>query len=485
MTLALILALLTTYYVDNTNVKASDSNAGTIALPWKTIGKGAMTAAAGDSVFVVAGSYNERVTPRASGTALKPIMFIGLGMPKVRAFTISATNYIVIDGLEITNTGLPGDSGAAIIVSNATGVQISNNSIHHTNGAGIAFGRTSFLKISGNQIHHTGITVFAGGGATALTSLYNQPSADVLIEQNSISYVSDYLNPFGSHYVFRNNTLGPSDPASAFHIDGMQNNAVASDSLMEGNLFVDNVSSDNHFFLNQIAGSTGWIVRFNTFLRSKGGLDWRSAGGHSFYNNTCFDAIGAGNRNNFQILATNSPANVVLNNIWVRCSSANPYSGAGYTKDYDLWFNGQGNPQEAHAINKDPMFVNATGGNLALKPGSPAINAGTYLTTVANSDTGSGPYIVVVNARPFQPGWAGARPDVIAVGNVGNITPVVAVNVTTNTITVAVNFVRHAGNGVWLKAKSDGVIVLHGATPDIGATEFAFGDPEDLAVDAR
>ncbi|HEY84627.1 MAG TPA: DUF1565 domain-containing protein [Chloroflexi bacterium] len=47
----------------------SDSNPGTKAQPWQTIQKAANTLAAGDTVYIRAGTYAEQVTPLNSGSA--------------------------------------------------------------------------------------------------------------------------------------------------------------------------------------------------------------------------------------------------------------------------------------------------------------------------------------------------------------------------------------------------------------------------------
>lgn len=67
-----------TLYVDTQNPSARDSNPGTQSQPWKTIQKAASTAAAGDTVIVKAGEYNEFVTNQVSGTAGNPITFTGV-----------------------------------------------------------------------------------------------------------------------------------------------------------------------------------------------------------------------------------------------------------------------------------------------------------------------------------------------------------------------------------------------------------------------
>jgi hypothetical protein len=49
-----------TYYVDKNHPSASNNNPGTEDFPWKTIGKAAGVANAGDTVYIKAGIYNER-----------------------------------------------------------------------------------------------------------------------------------------------------------------------------------------------------------------------------------------------------------------------------------------------------------------------------------------------------------------------------------------------------------------------------------------
>ncbi|HUU17258.1 MAG TPA: right-handed parallel beta-helix repeat-containing protein, partial [Sedimentisphaerales bacterium] len=62
-----------TYYVDGGNPAARDSNPGTEARPWKTIGKATSLLRPGDTVFIKAGIYRETVILSNSGTKTKPI----------------------------------------------------------------------------------------------------------------------------------------------------------------------------------------------------------------------------------------------------------------------------------------------------------------------------------------------------------------------------------------------------------------------------
>jgi hypothetical protein len=119
-------------------------------------------------------------------------------------------------------------------------------------------------------------------------------------------------------------------------------------------------------------------------------------------------------------------------------------------------------------------LANYSSGNFNLAAGSPALNAGTHLTTVAAGDSGSGTSLVVTDAAFFQDGLglnaAGVQADCIAVGTASNHVCVTAVNYSTNTLTLASSISRSSGQGVYLYSKSDGTQVLTGSAPNIGAT---------------
>ncbi len=65
--------LAITYYVSK---KGKDSNTGTVNAPFLSISKAAAMAVAGDTVYVFAGVYRERVAPARGGTAGKPIVYM-------------------------------------------------------------------------------------------------------------------------------------------------------------------------------------------------------------------------------------------------------------------------------------------------------------------------------------------------------------------------------------------------------------------------
>jgi hypothetical protein len=419
--------------------------------------------------------YDERVSVVNGGNAGSPVTFKANGSGVVvRGFTISNKNYVTIDGFEVTHqTGSGTYNYNAFVLSGTVGVQIINNDIHHTDADGINFGNSSFLQIRNNRIRYIGYPVYPRSGRAAILGIYGQPSSDVLIENNAISYVADYLNPYGTRFVYRNNTIGPVAAELIEHVDGVQPNGITTRSLMEGNVSINNVSSDNHFFLNQRPESAGWIIRYNVTNGSKGGLDWRDADNHYFYNNT-FHRNYVYYSSGFQILLTSSTGNIARNNIWYQSvsSGGNPYAvgtGSGVDKDYDLWFN-SGNPQETHAVNADPLL----NGDFTLQPSSPAIDHGGPLTTATNAGSNA-TMLRVGDAGPFQDGWAGVQHDWISVGATGNYSEIASIDYTTNTITLRTPLTWSINAPIYLFKDSTGRQVLYGSAPDIGAFEYGSG----------
>src|SRR2546422_5077114 len=75
----------------------NDSNNGSASSPWRTIQKAAKTVGAGATVIVSAGTYDERVQIRRSGSSGSPITYQAQGTVVMRGFTINAS-YVQING---------------------------------------------------------------------------------------------------------------------------------------------------------------------------------------------------------------------------------------------------------------------------------------------------------------------------------------------------------------------------------------------------
>jgi hypothetical protein len=154
---------------------------------------------------------------------------------------------------------------------------------------------------------------------------------------------------------------------------------------------------------------------------------------------------------------------------------------------------GSGNP-----LFKNPDITNVnskTLPDLSLQAGSSAIDGGTWLTTATNAGSNS-TNLTVADAVYFQDGtwgselsWASTglggtlQADWIAIGTVTNTVKIASIAyggadgngkpLSAGTITLASPVSWSNGAHIWLYKKSDGTVVLNGAAPDYGASEYA------------
>jgi hypothetical protein len=150
------------YYV---SPSGNDSNPGNEAQPWLTIQKAAKTMVAGDTVYIKAGTYGERVIPSNSGTAGNYITYaayqgdivtisgseISLPTWDSGLFHISNKSYIKISGLRVVNAG-PNQNNAGIYVEDSDHIYIEGNYTYNTVSSGIGVWNSNNIIIDGNEV---------------------------------------------------------------------------------------------------------------------------------------------------------------------------------------------------------------------------------------------------------------------------------------------------------------------------------------------
>lgn len=498
------LSLAGEYYVSTTG---SASNPGTLAQPW-TLAKANTTLVAGDTVYILAGTYTSYINPSNSGTSSNRITYRNYGTDVV---TISGANYAVyLNGMDyITVQGINATLCARFLylINGANYNIIAYCNFDQQNPPGwdvsVINGSSQY-----NWIHHS---QFSKGGECTAGGSDDGSVLDIGIEGNSSDRTWYNLfenNVFfhGGHHVvglhtgyntFRNNYLhneawSRSRGNRNLYMNGID--AVTGHNIIEGNRFGYAARPCDDYTVGNVSMSTAYnLFRYNILYHHNAyGIGTYSYSGYSngaynrIYNNTIFNSgyniypsYDKGSEDTaITFVASNNTGNVLKNNLYY--SNYQLYTGYIANQTYANEFNGdtRGDPKFVNASTTPPDDkTDSTLPNLDLQPGSPAIDAGGALTTVAVADTGSGTSLIVSDARYFQDGTYApsgtVQADRIAVGKVGNVVQISSINYSTNTITLANSISRNNNDPVWLYKKSDGALVLYGSAPDAGAYEFS------------
>jgi len=490
--------------------------------------------AAGDTCTVYAGTYNESVTvPAGTAGNYKTVTVNGSDVVTVNGFTLNSHTKLIGNctapaaagscGFTITTPSSP-KSGACVGWGAITDFYVINNVMTECgSGEGYMVGQSytvsaSYGYIQGNTLSYACVNSnnINHGECNPI-----MPFGDhFLIEGNDLSHYTLGID-FGTNYsIYRNNTFHDqyeTEASGNYHTDAIFTEPGAGVSytveynVFEGNLQYNAVgpNSKTDLFQNDNGATCpncfNVIFRYNTISRIGSGAAsnyyWPNI---MAYNNTVVDALSDGTANNgtadYAQMSTNGS---YLNQLYYFTFSSgtnwNVYQcGSGCDFGHSLywctgscssvWGNQEGVPflNDPGNKNANPLFVNYISAgnpsnNYHLQAGSPAIAAGRYLTTVASADSGSGTSLVVNDASYFQDGYglsnaySTVHPDCIAIGTASNFVCVTKVNYANNTLTLASSISRSAGESVYLYSKSDGVQVLTGSAPDIGAYPYTGG----------
>ncbi|HEX8172607.1 MAG TPA: right-handed parallel beta-helix repeat-containing protein [Thermoanaerobaculia bacterium] len=155
-----------TYYVATSG---NDANAGTLSAPLRTITAGVKKLAAGDTLYVRGGSYNESVNIWSkSGTASAPITVSSYpGETALVDGTATTQNAVIQIGgnstfIHLENFEVANGPKSGILVYDANNLIIRNNNVHHNTANGLyvtsastsPLGTTHDVRVEGNLVHH-------------------------------------------------------------------------------------------------------------------------------------------------------------------------------------------------------------------------------------------------------------------------------------------------------------------------------------------
>jgi hypothetical protein len=408
------------YVVDQAAPGAADTNPGTEEQPFKTVQHAAETARAGDTVYVMAGKYDERVKVKSGGTEGRPVAFVA--MPR-RSVTVGGFDlegsYIRVEGFEIT-----ADKPATAVQLRAGHCEILDNYIHDmmvavsgTVGRPSADGNTrdysavTHNRVAYNKVYHCEYGFMLGG-------------EDWLVENNEVCrlfmYASgngyddcDYSRFFGKGCIQRYNYYHGStrQEIKTAHVDCLQtftnNGEIAMDLLFEYNTCFDfhqmcMVESAPH-----IGSVRGWTFRHNTIspnsptMRGGWGPDIIQTLDVTIENCT----ISTVNWACIGLRGAESTNGQIRNNILCDAQRAvddrMDFTPANPVMEYNLTYKTWALAGATNINGKDPLFEDPQQRNFRLKKGSPAIGAGKGGVTI-----GALEYPNVYYVDPRHPGAA-------------------------------------------------------------------------------
>lgn len=280
------------YYVATNGV---DAAAGSSGSPWLTLSKAASVAAAGDTVFLKGGWWNENYTAVNNGSSGSPITIDGQGISTIKQFVTAKSNHIV-KGLRIA-----GNTNEFTVLCwirrGGHGTVISNcviDGLDWKDVTGIGWENPSALPFSADT---AGQCLIA---SNRITGIFND-SAIAVYGSNSLivgNYVhdirrADFLRLFGATNIVRGNTFTNNyGPGSGNHMDFIQTFGSSGfgsiGHLIERNL-VDGIEGGQ---LSQLEGNLvttiGWWTLQNNIFRNIDLQASCSIPGMRYINNTFY-----------------------------------------------------------------------------------------------------------------------------------------------------------------------------------------------------
>ncbi len=248
-----------TYYVSTTG---SDSSAGTVAAPWRTVQKALNTLTAGQTALVRAGTYAQNLTLTRAGSATAPIT-IGEypGEEAILAAGTGASNnmplqlgngaaYARFQGL--TFHGATGSSTTNIYAwGNAHDIELSNCEVRYSQRQGFFSEKTnSRIHIIGCRFHHNG-----GSGPVQLDhNIYIQGSYNAVLGnllEGAVNGNGIQVYPSSDHVVIAGNTITGNFREGI--IIGSEGSTTTSDSLIVNNVITSSQTAVSTYW----GGATG------------------------------------------------------------------------------------------------------------------------------------------------------------------------------------------------------------------------------------
>jgi len=179
-----------------------DSNPGSKHRPWLTIQKAANTLTAGDTAYIMSGTYSEHIIPKNSGNQENSVVYtaypghspiivgkgsitparIGSGTTdksQSGQFEIDDKSWIIVSGLKIMHS-----TSAGIYVRNSDHITIQHNHTYNTFDSGIGVLRSNNIIVDNNHIE----LACCGGSAAAQECLTISITDNFIVSNNHVHH---------------------------------------------------------------------------------------------------------------------------------------------------------------------------------------------------------------------------------------------------------------------------------------------------------
>jgi len=365
-----------TRYVSTTGATTNCTTMQNINTPASSIAAGLTCTASGDTLYIRAGTYNERILTAVSGG--------GEGSRTVIAGYPGET--VTLLPLSDAQQGvLYAPAGATYITFQNLVVDGTHVTLGASNtGSG---GSHSHLKFIGIESKNN----VSGGAGFFLSGTFNEISGpNCKIHDNRLSGYAPPQAPYGVYMDGQDNTIDGCEiyNNSGYGVHGYDGNFYNQSRNTVKNSYIHDNGTTNQGNCSgapcQVAGillTTGSANRAinNKIINNYAGIDIGStcASGCAVYNNTIYgNTTGPG-------LKTSATSSVIQNNIVVSNPANNIQNdGSSNTFSSNLCF-GPGGTANC-AITQDPLFVDSANNNFHLQAGSPAI--GIDLSAIFTTD---------------------------------------------------------------------------------------------------
>ncbi|MCF7974118.1 MAG: DUF1565 domain-containing protein [Phycisphaerae bacterium] len=413
------------YVVDQAAPGAADTNPGTEQRPFMTVQHAADVVKPGDTVYVMAGKYDERIKVNTGGTQGKLVAFVARPRRSVTVggFNLNAS-YIRVEGFEIT-----ADRPATAVQLNASHCDILDNDLHHmmtavsgTTGKPSADGNTrdysavTHNRIAYNRVYHCEYGFMLGGEDWLVEN--NEVSRLFMYARGNIYDDCDYTRFFGKGCVQRYNYYhgSISQEIKTAHVDCLQtftnNGEIAQDLVFEYNTCFDYHQGCMVESAPHIGSVRNWTFRGNIYspnsstMRGGWGPDIIQTIDVTIEHCTIFDVAWAC----IGLRGQESTNGQIRNNILCHAQRAvddrMDFTPANPVIEYNLTFKTASLAPQTNLNGRDPLFVDPYKRNFRLTKDSTAIGTGKGGVTMGALEY---PNVYYVDPRhpaaADEPGW--------------------------------------------------------------------------------